>query len=132
MKIYCDYCGTQINTDIHKNCPNCGGSYSGDEELIAAQSRQNRLDDLEVENKRLDTERKRLQNEQVKQDMQSKKSGDRSVNIMRYTILVFMLGLMLYFFIKVGVPLLNRFESSVSESNKASAETIIYLKETDQ
>ena len=66
MKIYCDYCGAQIDPAIHKNCPNCGGSYSNDDELKAIQARANKLEDLDIEQRRLEIERMRLENDKLK------------------------------------------------------------------
>lgn len=66
MKIYCDYCGTQIETSIHKNCPNCGGAYSTDEELLKEKARVKELNDLDMEKKKLDIERMKLENSSLK------------------------------------------------------------------
>jgi len=32
MKIFCDYCGNQYDTDKNSTCPACGGGYEYDEE----------------------------------------------------------------------------------------------------
>ncbi len=40
MKIYCDYCGTQIDTDKNNNCPNCGASFADNEGLKKALARE--------------------------------------------------------------------------------------------
>ena len=40
MKIYCDYCGTQIDTDKNNNCPNCGASFADNERLKKALARE--------------------------------------------------------------------------------------------
>ena len=65
MKIYCDYCGTQIETSIHKNCPNCGGSYGTDEELLRERERVKKLNELDMEKKELDLERMRIENQNL-------------------------------------------------------------------
>lgn len=66
MKINCDYCGAQIDTDKYGTCPNCGGSYGADPELLKAQAKKDRLDDLDVEKKRLENERLRIENENLR------------------------------------------------------------------
>lgn len=66
MKIYCDYCGTQIDPAIHKNCPNCGGSYSNDDELRSIQARENKLEDLNIREKELKVDRIGIENDNLR------------------------------------------------------------------
>lgn len=65
MKIYCDFCGAQIETSVNKTCPNCGGYYSNDSELLEEKERVKRLNELDMEKKELEIERIRLENKQI-------------------------------------------------------------------
>ena len=59
MKIYCDFCGSQIETSTDKTCPNCGGYYSTDRELLDEKERVKRLNELDAEKKKLELEQLR-------------------------------------------------------------------------
>jgi hypothetical protein len=63
MKIYCDFCGSQIETTENKTCPHCGGYYSHDKELLDEKERVKKLNELEMEKQQLDIERMRLENQ---------------------------------------------------------------------
>lgn len=65
MKINCDYCGAQIDTDRFDTCPNCGGVYSRDPEVLAEKAKLARADELFLEQKQLENDRMRLENTQM-------------------------------------------------------------------
>ena len=65
MKINCDYCGAQIDTDKSDTCPNCGGIYSHDPEVLAEKAKLARADELFIEQKQLENDRLRLENTQL-------------------------------------------------------------------
>lgn len=65
MKIYCDFCGSQIETTENKTCPHCGGYYSTDEELLKEKERVRQLNELEKKKQELDIERMKLENQQL-------------------------------------------------------------------
>ena len=62
MKITCDYCGTLIDTDKYSACPNCGGAYGNDQEVISEKEKLNRADDLYFQKKELENDRMRIEN----------------------------------------------------------------------
>ena len=33
MRIFCDYCGNQFETNDNNTCPSCGAAYEGDTEI---------------------------------------------------------------------------------------------------
>ncbi len=65
MKIYCDFCGSQIETTENKTCPHCGGYYFQDKDLLDERERVKRLNELDEEKKRLENERMRLENTNI-------------------------------------------------------------------
>lgn len=65
MKIYCDFCGSQIETSENRTCPHCGGYYSTDEELLKEKERVRQLNELEMKKQQLDIERMSLENKQL-------------------------------------------------------------------
>ncbi len=66
MHIFCDYCGARIDTDVHKTCPNCGGSYSNDREVLDEKVRLDKIGELDIEKKRLELERMKIENEKLR------------------------------------------------------------------
>ena len=65
MKIYCDFCGAQIETSENRTCPHCGGYYSTDEELLKEKERVRQLNELEMKKQQLDIERMSLENREL-------------------------------------------------------------------
>ncbi len=75
MKINCDYCGAQIDTDRYDTCPNCGAGFDRDRELMKEKEKLDKADDLLLEQRRLEIERLRLENEKLRQSGEPTKKG---------------------------------------------------------
>ena len=89
MKLYCDYCGTQIDTEIHANCPNCGGSYMNDEELRNELEKQRRLDALQLRQNELKTDFMELENERIRRELDRKKPLNRKdKKVLLFTVII--------------------------------------------
>jgi len=65
MKIYCDYCGSQFDTEQYRTCPHCGGTYSKDKEILEEKAKLDKADELFMEQKALENERMRLENNRL-------------------------------------------------------------------
>ena len=65
MKINCDYCGALIDTDKYRTCPNCGGAYGNDHEVIKEKEKLDRADDLYFQKKELENDRMRIENKNL-------------------------------------------------------------------
>ena len=76
MKINCDYCGAQIDTDKYDTCPNCGGGFDRDRELLKEKEKLNRVDELYLEKKKLENERLRIENENLRKSGEQKKGSN--------------------------------------------------------
>lgn len=63
MKIYCDYCGSQIETAEHSTCPHCGAAYANDKDLLEERERVRRLNELDEQQRQLELERQKLENQ---------------------------------------------------------------------
>lgn len=101
MKIYCDYCGTQIDTDTNITCPNCGAAYSNDDELKTEQARQERqllLGDLDKRMKQL------KEQEIMKQFEQHRKEETLSI-AGKVVVGAVLTGIVLYVIINLGIIL---------------------------
>ncbi len=75
MKIYCDFCGAQIETTVNKSCPNCGGYYSSDRELLDEKERVKKLNELDMEKRKLELENLRLENSRLGKEGQKQGSS---------------------------------------------------------
>jgi|GEM_PF-6885060 len=101
MKLYCDYCGSQIDTDKDITCPHCGAAYAQDAELKAEQKREeNRLllGDL---NDRI----RAMKEQEILKDMEKHNREQKLERIGRILVAAVSLGLMIYVMIKVGTML---------------------------
>lgn len=77
MKIFCDYCGNQFETEGNSTCPSCGAAFEGDVEIknaalmkareaelqrqrenIELRERQAQIDDMNARNKNRETSRR--------------------------------------------------------------------------
>ena len=98
MKIYCDYCGTQIDTDKDITCPHCGAAYAHDAELKAEQKREeNRLllSDL-------DKKVRALREQEILKDMEKHNREIKLERVGKFIVAGLSLGLAVYVMIKVG------------------------------
>ena len=66
MKINCDYCGGQIDTDKYDTCPNCGAGFDRDREMLKEKEKLDKADELLLKQKELENERLRLENENMR------------------------------------------------------------------
>ena len=124
MKIYCDYCGTQIDTELHRNCPNCGGSYAGDEEIIKEQERLDKLNDLEIRREELRTDRMELENSSYMQKMRSEKEITAFRRIIKYVLIAMFVGFFIYAMVRAA-NMMDRAEDRMAENSPpaSAAET---------
>lgn len=101
MKLYCDYCGSQIDTEKDITCPHCGAGYAQDAELKAELKREeNRLllGDL---NDKL----RALKEQEIMKDMEKHHREVRLEVIGKLLVGALSLGLALYVMIKIGIML---------------------------
>lgn len=54
MKIFCDYCGCNFDTNENDFCPSCGAPYSNDKEITLAKEQQSKLAQLIIKEKELE------------------------------------------------------------------------------
>ena len=54
MKIFCDYCGCNFDTNENDFCPSCGAPYSNDKEITLAKEQQSKLAQLKIKEKELE------------------------------------------------------------------------------
>ena len=66
MKINCDYCGSQFDTDQYDTCPSCGGIYSRDKEVLTEKEKLDKADELFMQQRELENERLRIENERLR------------------------------------------------------------------
>ncbi len=101
MKIYCDYCGTQIDTDKDITCPHCGAAYADDDELKTEQKRQERqllLGDL-------DEKMHRIQEQEIMKEFEKHRKEKNLELIGKVIVGALSLGLAIYVMCKIGAIL---------------------------
>ncbi|MBQ9483364.1 MAG: zinc ribbon domain-containing protein [Ruminiclostridium sp.] len=101
MKIYCDYCGTQIDTDTNITCPHCGASYANDDELKTEQKRQERqllLGDF-------DDKMKQLKEQEIMREFENHRKEANLAIIGKVIVGAVIAGITLYAIIRIGIAL---------------------------
>ena len=99
MKIYCDYCGTQIDTDTNITCPHCGASYANDDELKTEQKRQERellLGDL-------DAKMKQIKEQEIMREFENRRKESNLAVIGKIIVGAVLAGILIYVIIRVGM-----------------------------
>ncbi len=99
MKIYCDYCGTQIDTDTNITCPNCGASYANDDELKTEQKRQERellLGDL-------DAKMKQLKEQEIMREFENRRKESNLALTGKIIVGAVLACILIYVIIRVGM-----------------------------
>ena len=137
MKINCEYCGAAIDTDIHSTCPNCGGSYQHNADLIKYkhQEEEDREDRKRLEQLR---ETERIKDKEYERQYKLKEQEYRNKNYRRESnrkvlktgaiLIVIVIIVAIIGFIVMGLGILKQIVNSPnfnSASNNSSAVTTI-------
>ena len=69
MKITCENCGTGIDTDKDKRCPNCGASYSNNKEYRELKDTSRKHTDYDFREREADIRTKELSNQMIEKTL---------------------------------------------------------------
>ena len=96
MRITCEHCGTGINTDKDKRCPNCGASYSNNKEYKKYKEIEDKRTEYEFREKEANLETRQITNDMLKN---SAKFGKHffAVPIIMFVVIVCIMGSLIYF-----------------------------------
>ena len=119
MKIYCEHCGTQIDTDKCLNCPSCGAPYANNEEFLKQQRLNNDLKELDVKQRRLRVEQMELDN----QERRSKKKNQLGCLFMPVVAFLSLLGVV---FLIVMIFVIASDEAEEASQAETSRKSISY------
>ncbi len=83
-KFSCEYCGGLIDTEINKECPQCGGSYANNAQFLQLQKRENEIREkksaLDVVERQEQLRRARMENDSYRQTMETTHKNARMVS----------------------------------------------------
>ena len=101
MKLYCDYCGSQIDTEKDITCPHCGAAYAQDTELKAELKREeNRLLLGDLNDKI-----RALKEQEIMKEMEKHHREIRLEVMGKIIVGAISLGLVIYVMIRLGTML---------------------------
>lgn len=83
MKIICEYCGTQFNTDGVDVCPNCGASFENNSSMEQKVLQENKKTQLELEKKELELEQRRIETARNRSRLNFEKQGEQTAKIIK-------------------------------------------------
>lgn len=101
MKLYCDYCGSQIDTEKDATCPHCGAGYAWDAELRAEQKREENRLLLGDFNKKIQA----LKEQEILKDMEKQQKEAKLRLAGKLIVGAISLGLVIYVMINLGIML---------------------------
>ena len=81
MKIFCDYCGNQFETEGNSTCPSCGASYDGDIEIKNAAIKKAREDEMKRRQENMELSERQAKLESMKTLSKNTKAGIKLVGI---------------------------------------------------
>lgn len=73
MKITCEHCGTGIDVDKDKRCPNCGASYSNNKEYKELRDTKRKSTDYDFREREADIRTKELGNQIIEKTLNTQK-----------------------------------------------------------
>ncbi|MBP5604900.1 MAG: hypothetical protein J6X60_05090 [Ruminiclostridium sp.] len=120
MKLYCDYCGTQIDIEHYTACPSCGASFGHDKELKDLKE----LNNIEAQKQQLEYDRMQLEQEKKQNDTNKKKTATNAVLV---NVLAFFAFFGLLFF---GIFAAAMAESANETGRKYAAHTTRAAEQT--
>ena len=85
MKLFCEFCGASINTEIDNKCPHCGADFSQNQHVKAYHNFQN---DIECQKQQYDLQQEYLKTEQIKNRIKTEKSISATNKVMRIGCLI--------------------------------------------
>lgn len=93
MRITCEHCGTGINTDKDKRCPNCGASYANNKEYREERDTKRKHTDYDFREREAEIRAKELGNQMIE------KTLDAQSRFKLFPIIVFLLALAIIGFV---------------------------------
>lgn len=75
MKISCEYCGTQFETEVAHICPNCGASFDKNRIVEEKRTAENTKSRIEMERKRVELENRKIETERNRNTLHFMQQG---------------------------------------------------------
>lgn len=133
MKIFCDYCGSKFDTEGKQNCPNCGASFSHDEEILKAADQENRIRELKIKEKELDLKKAESENDNSIKIKIKNTKGSRAATIIIFMVVAFSLILVVIAATSVlrGKEIAKEAINAQVSSIKSNIPVITFAEETE-
>ena len=95
MKITCENCGTGIDIEKDKRCPNCGASYSNNKEYKELKATKQKHTDYDFREREADIRTKELGNQMIEKTLETQKKF-RFVPIIAMLIVIAIIAFTIY------------------------------------
>ncbi len=77
MKIFCEYCGAQFESEVANFCPACGAAFSDNDQIEHKLQHQKQLDRLEIEEQEMDLRERQAQIDTIHRRNRSANSAEK-------------------------------------------------------
>lgn len=105
MKITCEYCGVQFDTDTAKVCPGCSAAFDDNRIIEQRADADSKLTQMEVEKERLEVERRKIEAARAHARLQMEQKNERSINMIRLGCAIPLVIICVLIMLSVGVML---------------------------
>ena len=82
MMITCEHCGTAVDVEKEKRCPNCGASYARNKDYKEYKSNMNKSKEYDFRERELDINQKEIANELLKKNQEQVEKQFKNTNRM--------------------------------------------------
>lgn len=124
MKIICEYCGTQFDTQGVKVCPNCGASFANNRVLETKILHENKKTQLELEKKAVELEQCKIENARKRSMLQQEQQSARAAKVLKIGCVIPVICVALIFIIGVIVSIFSTMTGGDTPSEYHSTEVI--------
>ena len=107
MKIFCEYCGVQIDVNKNNKCPNCGASFSNN---VTYKEYKKKHEELDFKEREISIENKKVVHENIRNITGTVKNFSKVFVIIFVFIFIFFIAIFSFFIFKI-------FKSSENISN---------------
>ncbi len=112
MKIFCEFCGAQFESEVANFCPACGAAFSGNDQIEHKLQHQKQLDHLEIEDQKMDLKERQAQIEAMQSRNQNAKI---SRNMSKGCFVLFAVSVALIVLAGVGLAVMDELSAIALE-----------------
>ena len=121
MKLFCEFCGSTINTEVDNKCPHCGADFSQNQHV---QDYHNFHNSIEYQKEQYNLQQEYLETERIKNRIKTEKSINATNKVMRIGCLIPIIIFILAITCVVIISIIPEFYSEPTTTTTTATEYI--------